>query len=146
VSEREAVEACSGRTNIVSAPTGWPPPTPVVGQTVLLAGYPNELREIDGGVIKPGSLSVLVEVTTQTGDGTFKCRIKYSELLSFDGQPVPLNQLRANLGGMSGGPVFVVDTICYPFLGVITQRGGGFGDFDNIVVEAAEGVPSSFRV
>ena len=101
------------------------------------------MREIDNGVIKPGSLSARLEVTTQTGDGTFKCRIEYSELLSFDEQPVPLKELRANVGGMSGGPVFVVETVCYPFAEVITQRGGGFGDFDNIVIEAVEGVPSS---
>ncbi len=113
---------------------------------MLLAGYPNELRETDNGVVKPGSFSARLEVTTQTGDGTFKCRLEYSELLSFDEQPVPMKELRANVGGMSGGPVFAVEAICYPFVGVITQRGGGFGDFDNIVIEAVEGVSSSFPI
>ena len=146
VLEREAEEACAGRTNLVSASTGWPAAAPEVGQTVLLAGYPNELRETDNGVVKPGSFSARLEVTTQTGDGTFKCRLEYSELLSFDEQPVPMKELRANVGGMSGGPVFAVEAICYPFVGVITQRGGGFGDFDNIVIEAVERVSSSFPI
>ena len=146
MSDREAREACAGRTNILSASAGWPPPAPQVGQAVLFAGYPNELREIDSGILKPGSFSALLRVTTSTGDGSFKCRFEYAELFSFDNQPLPLEQIHANLGGMSGGPVFSVGNISYPFAGVISQRCGGFRDSDTIVIEAVEGVPSSFHL
>jgi hypothetical protein len=144
VSEQEAKEACAGRTHILSASTMWPPPAPQAGQAVLLAGYPNELRELDNGTIRPGSFSAMFRVTTSTGDGSFKCRFEYSELLSFDGQPLPLRELHANVGGMSGAPVFGVGTISYPFIGVITERSGAFDDSDTIVIEAVEGLPSSF--
>ena len=145
ISEKEAKDACAGRTHILSASTGWPPPAPQVGQTVLLAGYPNELREFDNGRMKPGSFSALFGVTTSIGDGSFKCRFAYPDLLSFDKQPLPMKELHANLGGMSGGPVFGVGDMSYPLVGVITDRCGAFGDTDTIVIEAVEGIPSSFR-
>lgn len=144
VTEQEAREACADRNHILSAPTGWPPRAPQEGEMVLLAGYPTQLREVDGGVIRPGPLSAMLPVTTSTGDGTFKCRYEYEDLISFDPQALPLEGLRGNLGGVSGGPVFSMGAICYPFVGVISQRSGAFDDFDAIVVEAAEGVPSSF--
>jgi hypothetical protein len=144
VSEQEAKEACADRTHILSAPTGWPPRAPQEGEMVLLAGYPTQLREVDGGVIRPGPLSAMLPVSTSTGDGTFKCRYEYADLISFDSHALPLEGLSGNLGGVSGGPVFSMGTICYPFVGVISQRSGAFDDFDTFVIEAVEGVPSSF--
>ncbi|MGA2712703.1 MAG: hypothetical protein ABSG41_06325 [Bryobacteraceae bacterium] len=146
ISEQQAIEACAGRTHILSASTGLAPAAPQVGQTVLLAGYPNELREVDNGTVRVGAFSALCQVTRSTGDGTFKCRFEHSQLLSFDERPLPLKELNANVGGMSGGPVFAVENInSYPFVGVITERCRSvLDDSDTIVVESVEGVPSSF--
>lgn len=153
ISEQEAEHACAGRTHIISASTGWPPSAPQVGKAVLLVGFPNTLREIDnlfrvtkeveGAIIKAGSLSAMLRVTT-TGEGYFKCRFEYAELLSFDEQPLPLTQLNTNIGGLSGGPVFEVDEIVYPFVGVISQRFGFLEDSDVVVIAALDGLPSSF--
>lgn len=144
ISEQEAKEACADGTHIISATSDWPTLAPQEGQTVLLAGYPSQLREVVNGIIMPGSLSALFRVTTSTGDGTFKCRFEYAELISFDEQPLPLKDLRTNVGGISGGPVFSVGNISYPLVGVISQASGAFEEFDKIVIEALEGVPSSF--
>jgi hypothetical protein len=86
----------------------------------------------------------MLPVTTSTGDGTFKCRYKYADLISFDPQALPLEGLRGNLGGVSGGPVFSMGAICYPFIGVISQRSGAFKSFDTFVIETLEGAPSRF--
>ncbi|SRR5712692_1238049 len=144
ISEQEAKEACADRTHIISASAGWPTSAPQEGQAVLLAGYPSQLREIVSGIVKPGSLSALFRVTTSTGDGTFKCQYEHAELISFDEQPLPLKDLCTNVGGISGGPVFSVANISYPLVGVISQASGAFEEFDKIVIEALEGVPSSF--
>ena len=144
ISEQEAKEACADRTHIISASTAWPISAPQEGQAVLLAGYPSQLREVVNGTIRPGSVSALFRVTTSAGDGTFKCRYEYAELISFDEQPLPLKDLRTNMGGISGGPVFSVGKISYPFVGVISQASGAFEEFAKIVIEALEGVPSSF--
>jgi hypothetical protein len=152
LSDQKAKEACAGRTHIMSASTGWPPSAPQVGKPVLLAGFPNQLREIENlfcvsrevgrATINAGSLAAMLRVTS-AGYGQFKCRFEYAELLSFNHQPLPLAQLSSNVGGLSGGPVFAVDDISYPFVGVVTQRFGAVTDSDIIVVEALEDLPCS---
>ena len=85
----------------------------------------------------------MLRVTTSTGDGSFKCRFEYGELLSFDEKPLPLRELKADQGGVSGGPVFGVENINYPFIGVVMERSVGYEDTGVIVIEAVEGVPST---
>jgi len=153
LSEQEANEIGGGRSYITSGPTRWPPRAPEVGKTVLIAGFPNELRVVDGlfcvqrestgATIKAGSLSAMLQVTT-VGEGYFKCGFEYAELLDFGGQSLPLSQLSANIGGLSGGPVFAVENINYPFLGLVKQRFGALEDADVIVVEALDDLPSKF--
>jgi hypothetical protein len=144
VSEREAQDACAGVTNILTASTGWPPAAPALGDAILLAGYPNALREICSSTIEPGAISAMFRVTTSTGDGTFKCRFEYGELLSFTEKELPMKELNTNVGGLSGGPALAVGNLSYPVVGVITQRSGAFDTSDTIVVEALDGVPSRF--
>jgi hypothetical protein len=146
VSEKEANEACANRTRIISAPTEWPPPAPNVGQLVLLAGYPSQLREVDNGTIRPGPLSAMLLVTRSTGDGTFKCDSKYTDLASFDSHALPVEDLPGDIGGVSGGPVFRIEDSINPFIfvGVISQHWNPFGEIDSFVIEGVDGVPSSF--
>lgn len=66
----------------------------------------------------------MLPVTTSIGDGTFKCRYSYEDLINFNEVPLPLEELRGSAGGVSGGPVFCMETISYPFVGVISQRSG----------------------
>jgi len=144
VSEQEARDACADRTIIISSPALWPPAAPQEGRTVLLAGFPTQLREVDNGIIRPGPFSAMLPVTTSTGDGTFKCRYNYDELISFNELPLPLEEMRGSAGGVSGGPVFSMETISYPFVGVISERSGAYEEIDSFVIEAVDGVPSVF--
>ena len=147
VSEREAREACADRHRIVSAAIEWPPRAPKEDELVLIAGYPKRIREVDGNIIRPGPLSAMLKVTRSIGDGTFKCRYQISEVIRFDAQALPLEDLRGNTGGVSGGPVFRIEDSSDPFvfIGVISQIDGGeVDDSGTFVIEAVDGVPSSF--
>jgi hypothetical protein len=143
IDEEEAIKACAGRTNIVSLANPWPPRVPEVGETVLLGGFPRQLREVQGDEIALGPFSALLKVTTSIGDGTFKCRFKYEDLISFNERPLPVDEIRACTGGVSGGPVLSIGALNYPLVGVISQAvWDGYGDCGTIVVESMDGVPN----
>jgi hypothetical protein len=145
--EREAREAWGDQAHIISAANGWPPSAPIEGELVLLAGYPKRIREVESDTITPRPLSAMLKVTRSTGDGTFKCRYESSDITSFDPEALPLEDLRGNTGGVSGGPVFRIEDSSDPFVfvGVLSEAGGGtVDDADTIVIEAVDGVPSKF--
>jgi hypothetical protein len=106
---------------IISTPTKWPPVMPQEGQLVLVGGYPKALREEDipAGSIGAGPYSAVFKVTA-VGDGCCKCTIDRRDLISFDGGPLP--PPGTDMGGLSGGPVLLVDAINYPLVGVVTDR------------------------
>lgn len=106
---------------ITSAPAKWPPPTPEEGQLVLVGGYPKALREErpSSGWIGAGPYAAVFKVTI-VGDGYCKCVIERKDLISFDGKPLP--EPGTDMGGISGGPVLLVDTLSYPLVGVVTDR------------------------
>src|SRR6202041_3251678 len=82
-----------------------------------------------------------------TGDGTFKCRYESSDITSFAPEALPLEDLRGNTGGVSGGPVFRIEDSSDPFVfvGVMSEVGGGtVDDADTVVIDAVDGVPSKF--
>jgi hypothetical protein len=117
VSENEA--RCIGPC-IVSTPSQWPPPVPRPEQVVLAAGYPGVLREMDpaAGRIAAGPFSTMVRVTS-SGDGYCTCQIAQEDLVSFDGSPLP--EPGTNMGGISGGPVFLMGPD-YPLVGIVAQQ------------------------
>ena len=106
---------------IVSVPSDWPPRLPQPGDLVLVAGYPKALREekTSSGWIGAGPYSALFKVTV-TGQGYCKCVIERKDLVSFDGNPLP--ELGTDMGGLSGGPVFLVQKLNYPLVGIVTDR------------------------
>jgi hypothetical protein len=106
---------------IISTPTKWPPVAPQEGQLVLVGGYPKALREenIETGSIGAGPYSAVFKVTA-VGDGCCKCVIERRDLISFEGGPLP--PPGTDMGGLSGGPVLLVDAINYPLVGVVTDR------------------------
>jgi hypothetical protein len=130
LSEQEAQEAC-GEARIVPTSIEWPPVPLTVGQLVVLAGYPNQLKTEDlEGTMNRESCALAFEVTT-VGDGYCRCQFAYTDLIDFGSgdQPPDLNSV--NLGGMSGCPVFVLAsskvcaTLQYPRLtGIFTHRLG----------------------
>jgi hypothetical protein len=106
---------------IISSPAKWPPAIPREGQLVLVGGYPKVLREEDSssGWIGAGPYSAVFKVTT-AGDGSCKCMIERKDLISFDGGSLPAPG--TDMGGLSGGPVLLVEPIDYPLVGVVTDR------------------------
>lgn len=147
LSESEARRACADQARIIPVSNAWPPSAPKVGELVLLAGYPKRIREVENDTITLGPLSAMLKVTGSVGDGTFKCRYESSDVTSFDPEALPLEDLRGNIGGISGGPVFRIEDSTDPFVfvGVISEIGGGnLDEADTYVIEAVDGVPSSF--
>jgi hypothetical protein len=105
----------------ISTPPKWPPAMPQEGQLVILAGYPGTLREIDpSGWIGAGPFSALFRVTT-TGQDYCTCRIEQKDLISFTDTPPP--PPGTDMGGISGGPVFLMGDVSYPLVGIITDLG-----------------------
>jgi len=147
LSEQEAQEVCADQVRMILVANVWPPIAPKEGELVCLAGYPKRIREVENDTILPGPLSAMLKVTRSTGDGTFKCRYESTDVMSFDSEALPLKDLRGNTGGISGGPVFRIEdsSDLFVFVGVISEIGGGdVDDADTYVIEAADGVPSSF--
>jgi hypothetical protein len=104
---------------IFASPPQWPPSVPENGAAILIAGYPKYLRELNAleSKIECGPYSAMLRAKN-VGDGYFYCQIEQEELISFNGGPLP--DPKTFLGGLSGGPVFLVDKISYPVVGVIS--------------------------
>jgi hypothetical protein len=114
VAERDARR--SGQT-ISSAPVGWPPPAPIVGSYVVFSGCPEVNREhAAADHVGFGGLSSLMRVTDVSAYGLI-CQFE-RETWIWDGpnEPPPRG---TKLSGMSGGPVFSLDGISIPLVGLI---------------------------
>lgn len=130
LSEQEAQGAC-GEARIVPTPIEWPPLPLTVGQLIVLAGYPNQLRTEDlEGTMNREACALAFEVTA-VADGYCKCQFAYPDLINFGSRAQPPDLNSVNLGGMSGCPAFVLAsskvcaTLQYPRLtGVFTHRLG----------------------
>jgi hypothetical protein len=127
---------------IIAAPPKWPPPVPEVGQLVLVAGYPISLREeaLSEGWIGAGPYSAIFRVTLADA-GLCKCAIERRDLISFEG---PLPEPGTDMGGLSGGPVLLVDGPRFPVVGIVADRCEmsfahfeiiQFATFENVIIE-----------
>lgn len=118
ISENEArsIGPCT-----IAAPRRWPVHPPKEGDLVLVAGYPKGLREENPseGWIGSGPYSAIFRVTLAEADRC-KCLIERRDLIGFEGGRLP--EPGADMGGLSGGPVLLVDTLDFPLIGVVTDR------------------------
>jgi hypothetical protein len=123
----------------VQAPAQWPPMPPAKGQNVLLAGYPQKLRELDqaAGKIGAGPYSAMLPVI-EAGEGYFQCHLNTADLISYDENPLP--DPDADLGGLSGGPVLLVGALHYPLVGIITDQKNLFDELHLIRVATLAGM------
>jgi hypothetical protein len=104
--------------------TGWPPPKPAIGDRLLFAGYPGQLREHEeDNVMDFGSFTGLLSATS-VRERHVLVQFKREHLISNDGRELP--PVGADFGGMSGGPVFLVRNLMYPLVGVITEHNSAF--------------------
>jgi hypothetical protein len=145
LTKEEAEEAC-GEARIVPTPVRWPPPPLIIGQHVVMAGYPNQLRAVDlAGTMKREACGLAFQVTN-IGDGYCKCQFLYQDVIDFSGAAQP-DLKGIHLGGMSGCPVFVLASasegglLQYPRLaGVYTHRWGHDATIDIIEIATFEKV------
>ena len=116
----EARTACGTGSRVVPILSGWPPPRPTVGDAVLVAGFPRGLREVRAHWIGSGPLGAMFRVTN-VRDGYCDCQIEDRDLISFDSEGLPSPD--ADMGGLSGGPVFSMGAaaITYPLVGLVTD-------------------------
>jgi len=145
LTREEAEEAC-GEARIVPTPARWPPPTLSIGQHIVMAGYPNQLRAVDlAGTMNREACGLTFKVTN-IGDGYCKCQFMYEDVIDF-GSAAPPDMKRIGLGGMSGCPVFALASageggvLQYPHLaGVFTHRWGHDTTMDIIEIATFEKV------
>ena len=141
--KEEALEAC-GEARIVPTPARWPPPTLSIGQHVVMAGYPNQLRAVDlAGTMNRQACGLTFQVTN-IGDGYCKCQFLYEDVIDF-GRAAQPDMKRIGLGGMSGCPLFALASAGeggqYPHLaGVFTHRWGHDTTMDIIEIATFEKV------
>jgi hypothetical protein len=102
----EAQTVCGSSSEAIE-PRLWPPPLPVVGDALIMAGYPGDLREVRPGesTIGAGAAKFLLRVTSAYSDNSqYMCELDFS--VNYGVQPPPADY---DLGGMSGGPVFKME-------------------------------------
>jgi hypothetical protein len=112
---REEISRLKGKC-IIAPPHRWPPSVPEAGPSVLLAGYPKYLREFNALKAKIDWPYSAVLPAKSVGNGYFFCQIEQEELISFNRGPLP--DPKTFLGGLSGGPVLLVEKISYPVVGI----------------------------
>lgn len=137
----EAETAWRTNSRITPILNGWPPPSPIPGQVVLVAGFPAPLRNVDVGAIGSGPLGAMFRVCN-VRDGYCDCQIEDRDLVNFRDGPLPPPD--ADMGGLSGGPVFVMGTISYPLVGVVTEVCTmSFAEFRLLRIATLDGIAES---
>ncbi len=146
LSEIEAISAC-GAARIIPCPGKWPPTVLSEGQLIVIAGYPNQLRAVDlAGTMNREACGLVFQVTS-VGEGNCKCQFAYADLIDFGGGTAQPDLNTANLGGMSGCPVFTLASagegsiLMLPRLaGVFTSRWGSDPTGDIIEIATFDNV------
>jgi hypothetical protein len=57
---------------------------------------------------------------TNTKEGYCYCQIEDRDLIGFEDGPLPPSDV--DMGGLSGGPVFCMEALSYPLIGVVTDH------------------------
>jgi len=95
-----------------------------VGDYVLVAGYPKIGREQLGPAkVFFKAMSARFHVTA-VGNHHLICQWERTDFINFGGPEIP--EPGTDLGGLSGGPVFLERRLSYPLVGVISQFQEGF--------------------
>jgi len=115
----------------------WPPPLPPVDSFVITAGFPVEGRTTDSEkrAVELKALQSML-IVAGTGEDHFFCPIERD--LWYDVSGVGMLPANADLGGMSGAPVFGVQQLQYPLIGIVTEYSPGLELFR---VQGLAGLP-----
>jgi hypothetical protein len=102
----------------------WPPSTPPVNKSVLIAGFPGVgKRRSESGILTFGMLKALTSVDSVSGHDISMLRPPDIEVTDLGGMGLPPRSF--DMGGMSGGPVITVlenfGIISFALAGVIYE-------------------------
>ena len=113
------VEAAMTSVSACSALAGWPPPPPKRGDYVLVSGYPAIIiQHHPPRTVEFRAISAMFEVTA-SGDFHSVCQWDRENMVRFGGPGPGVPAHGIDLGGMSGGPVFLVRQLTYPLVGIV---------------------------
>src|ERR1700722_18749393 len=115
--------AAIGRVAYV-ATDGWPPLPPRVGQHIQFCGFAR-INRVDGeaGTINSTVLPLTAEVSN-SDDERFSVRIERDQY-RWDGECL-LKPNQAFLGGMSSGPVLLLNDPNFPLVGIVSEGNDAF--------------------
>ena len=102
-----------------SAPNGWPPPVPRVGEYVLVAGYPSQAMVHHSDDRYQFNALATRHKVTSVGSDYCMCQWERDQFISFGGPGIP--EAGSMLGGLSGGPVFLEQRLSFPLIGAVSQ-------------------------
>ncbi len=114
----------------------WPPPKPLVGDYVLVSGFPGYLRENRSDAeVDLHAISTLLQVTTE-GDRHITCQFEREHWISTNWGKVPAPG--TDLGGISGAPVLLVGKLIYPLVGMAVEFSNSFERYCQLDATGAE--------
>jgi hypothetical protein len=99
----------------------WPPRRVTSGDVVFFCGLPAYLRSDEGdGELVFGNMSLVLSVESAS-EHQFVLKLERQDWVDLGRVPLPGEDVF--LGGLSGAPVFVMDDLSYPLVGLISEIG-----------------------
>lgn len=116
----------------------WPPRRVTTDDVVIFCGLPAYLRVEDGsGELLFGNLTLCLTVTSAS-ETRFVLQLDREEWEDLGRLPLPGADVP--LGGISGAPVFVMDDLSYPLVGLVSEIGE---TLPLLYVSSLSGIPAS---
>ena len=121
--DEEQLEEILGGDEIgsdVFAPKTWPPPRPTLQDCVTFGGFPGVLREIKSFQdLIFGTWSCAISQVHSSSERQFATHFERKQWERAYGDPILMNL--AVLGGMSGGPAFVLREMHWDLVGIVKE-------------------------
>lgn len=108
-------------------PRSWPPRNIVAGDSVAFGGFPRVLRrQASPDMFDFGTFSISGPPVTLVRDDYFVCQFEREYWEELQGPYLPLYDIENgkdlhDLGGLSGGPVFILTDVYWELVGIIYQ-------------------------
>lgn len=117
-------QARATRTSVCEPLPHWPPIHPLANSDVIFVGYPGQLRVREGQrdvLFRSLSAHLVVE---EARPNFVLCAFDDRAFTAEDGTQIAVANL--DLGGMSGGPVFLVGRLAYPVVALVSECAGPY--------------------
>lgn len=123
----------------ICRPHEWPPALPALGHDVIVAGFPRVIREEMGPAEYGFNSMTLITPVSSVGEHSFACVFERDNWVSASAPPGAKDE--RDLGGISGGPVFLISRLSITLAGLVTEHNP---TLDILRVAALRRVPSTF--